>query len=120
MEAHELFPPRAEIQVDDVVLELKPFSLFEKSWAHREFATKEQGNGITNLAESLQKLEMLVVAKFAWRLVADKSLISEEAFFKYCSNSRNLVKVYNSILTCLRDSEPPPAVGKRLQEIKKF
>lgn len=119
MELQDLNPPRAVIHVGDIEVELKPFSLFEKAWVLQEFSTPENKNGLQVLADALGNLDMLTVSRFAWRLVADKNSITKKEFFSHCEDRKNLVKVYEALCKCLKDSEPTKHASRKLEELKK-
>jgi len=119
MKLEEFNPETPELEVNGVTLTFKKFRLIDKAWSISAFASKEQPNGIQNLATGLQNLDAVVIARLAWRLVRNKTDIHEEVFYDYAENKRNLMTVLTVLNTILAQSQPTTKVNDRMRELKK-
>lgn len=119
MKLEEFNPAPPEININGKVVEFNKFRLIDKAWATLAFSSKEQPNGLQNLANGLQNLDAVVIARLAWRLVKNKRDIDEEAFYDYAEKQRNLMEILTRINQILEQSQPSTKVNDRMRELKK-
>lgn len=119
MNLEEFNPPKPELDINGKTISFKLFTLYHKAWASLAFSTKENTNGLINLAEGLRILDPLIISKFAWRLVENKKDIDEEEFYNFAERRQNILKILEVINIVLEKSQPSTKVNERMRELKK-
>jgi hypothetical protein len=119
MKMEDLNSPTPELEVNGITVTFKKFSLYEKAWCIANFATKEQPNGLAILAEGLQKLDPLIVSRFAWRLVDNKRDITSKDFYDFAEDHKNLLQILVIVNAVLEMSRPSQKANEKMQELKK-
>ena len=101
--------------------ELKKFSLAAQVWAHDEFKTTEEPNGLNNLSEKLIELDGGAIAKTCYFLLKDKSdFPTEEKFIDSLGDNHTALKILlKPFSDCLGVSQPTDDDTANEVELKK-
>ncbi len=118
---NDLNPSESTVNLAGKSYTLKPFSLFVQVWAHDEFATESEPNGLTNLSHKLMELDAGAIAKTCYFLLKDKSDFPTcEKFINALGDNYAVVKVLLEPLSrCLGVSQPTSDDTANEIELKK-
>jgi hypothetical protein len=99
---------------------LKKFSLAAQVWAHSEFATAEEPNGLVNLSQKLTELDEVALMKSCYWLLEDKSKYpTEDSFIDCFKDKYDALKVLlEPFSECLGVSQPETSTADEV-ELKK-
>ena len=105
---NDLNPRPSEFLLGGKTYELKKFSLAAQVWAHDEFATPEEKNGLTVLSQKLVELDPKAIAKSCYYLMKDKKdFPSEENFIDALGDHYNVISILlEPFSRCLGVSQP--------------
>jgi hypothetical protein len=100
---------------------LKKFSLAAQVWAHSEFATEAEPNGLTNLSNKLIELDAGAIAKSCYYLLKDKTdFPTESNFLDAMSDNFTAIKILlDPFSECLGVSQPTTDDTAEEVELKK-
>ena len=105
---NDLNPRPSKFTLRGKTYEMKKFSLSAQVWAHDEFATAEEKNGLTNLSQKLVELDPSAIAKTCYFLLKDKNdFPCEENFIDALGDHYSIVKILlEPFSRCLGVSQP--------------
>lgn len=108
VKTHELKPSNAHIKLNGKEYELRSFDLLAQSWAHREFATETQPEGMFNLADKLRVMheDLSTLIKCCWHLLKQKSDFGsldgfERAVIAEGKRRQSEIEVYGELVNAL-------------------
>lgn len=118
---NDLNPRASKFILGNKAYELKKFSLAAQVWAHDEFKTAEEPNGLTNLSAKLIELDGGAIAKSCYFLLKDKSdFPTEEKFLDAMSDNHTMLTVLlKPFSECLGVSQPTSEDSETEVELKK-
>jgi len=118
---NDLNPSESVFNLAGKRYELKPFSLFVQVWAHDEFATESEPNGLTILSQKLMELDAGAIGKTCYFLLKDKADFPTcEKFLNALGDNLTTVKVLLEPLSrCLGVSQPTNEDMTNEVELKK-
>lgn len=118
---NDLNPRPSKFTLAGKTYELKKFSLAAQVWAHDEFKTGEEPNGLTNLSAKLMELDGGAIAKSCYFLLKDKSdFLTEEKFIDSLGDNVTILKVLlKPFSECLGVSQPTDDDTANEVELKK-
>lgn len=108
----DLNPIDSTVMINDKKLTLKKFSLLAQCWAHEEFATKDEPNGIKNLSEIIQDwTQPEPVIKLSWYLLKEKSEFRDFDHYLEFIDSKNskwnnVKNIFESVVKTIGVSQP--------------
>jgi len=124
----DLNPVCASFRFNDNDYELRPFDLAAQVWAHTEFATDDNKNGVDVLSTRIQDLsDFEPILKCAWHLLKRKrhfgfydEFVSQISKGDIASNQSKLIgDIYNAFVKTLGVSQPQLDQIKEDLELKK-
>lgn len=118
---NDLNPRPSKFTLRGKTYEMKKFSLAAQVWAHDEFATDEEKNGLTVLSQKLVELDPSAIAKTCYYLLKDKTdFPTEESFIDALEDHYTTVKVLlEPFSRCLGVSQPTEDDTAEEVELKK-
>jgi len=118
---NDLNPRPSKFVLRGISYELKKFSLSAQVWAHDEFKTKEEPNGLTNLSNRLLELDAGAIAKSCYFLLKDKqNFANEESFIDAFPDNNTVLQVLlKPFSECLGVSQPTDDDTENEVELKK-
>ena len=118
---NDLNPRPSEFILSGKTYVLKKFSLAAQVWAHDEFSTKEEKNGLTVLSTKLMELDANAIAKSCYFLLKDKSdFPTEEKFINSLADHYTTIKILlEPFSRCLGISQPSDDDTSEEVELKK-
>lgn len=118
---NDLNPRATKFTLAGEVFEMKKFSLAAQVWAHDEFATTEEENGLTVLSQKLVELDSGAIAKISYYLLKDKTKFpTEESFLDALGDHYNVIKILLAPFSrCLGVSQPTEDETANEVELKK-
>lgn len=118
---NDLSPRPSKFILRGNVYELKKFSLAAQVWAHAEFATAEEPNGLTALSQKVIELDPAAIGKTCYYLLKDKSdFPTEEKFLDALGDHHTVLKVLlQPFSECLGVSQPTEDDTAEELELKK-
>jgi hypothetical protein len=91
---NDLNPRPSKFTLAGKTYEMKKFSLAAQVWAHDEFATAEEANGLNVLSQKLVELDPSAIAKTCYFLLKDKTdFPNEESFIDALGDHYSIVKI---------------------------
>ena len=118
---NDLNPRPSKFTLRGKTYEMKKFSLAAQVWAHDEFATDEEKNGLTVLSQKLVELDPSAISKTCYYLLKDKTdFPTEESFIDALEDHYTTVKVLlEPFSRCLGVSQPTEDDTAEEVELKK-
>ncbi len=118
---NDLNPRPSKFILSGKTYEMKKFSLSAQVWAHDEFATDEEKNGLTALSQKLVELDPSAIAKSCYFLLKDKTdFPCEENFIDALGDHYNTVNILlEPFSRCLGVSQPSEEETADEVELKK-
>lgn len=118
---NDLDPRASKFLIGNKTYEMKKFSLAAQVWAHDEFATTEEKNGLNVLSEKLVELDPSAIAKTCYFLLKDKSdFPTEENFINALGDHYSVIKILlEPFSRCLGVSQPSEDETAHEVELKK-
>lgn len=118
---NELNPRASKFKLAGKVYEMKKFSLAAQVWAHDEFATTEEPNGLTALSEKLVEVDANAIVKSCYFLLKDKTdFPTEENFIEAFVDHYTIIKLLLPPFSeCLGVSQPTEDDTAEEVELKK-
>ncbi len=118
---NELNPRASKFLLRGKEYPLKKFTLAAQVWAHSEFATKEEPNGLVNLSTKLVELDSGAIAKSCYFLLEDKTdFPTEDSFLDSLGDNFTVIKVLLAPFSeCLGVSQPSSEETELEVELKK-
>jgi len=124
---YELNARDAEFVLDGKTYHLRKFDLNARVWAHDEFKTEDEQDGLKALAQRLQNKwnDLPAVSKTVFHLIKEKDLFGTyesfiDAIEKAPKNTNTiLIDLYNALNACLGASEPSKDEIEEDEELKK-
>jgi len=118
---NDLNPRESEFVLRGTTYKLKKFSLAAQVWAHDEFATAEEKNGLTVLSTKLIELDSGAIAKTCYFLLKDKQdFATQESFIDALGDHVTTIQVLLAPFSaCLGVSQPSDDENADEVELKK-
>ena len=118
---NDLNPRPSSFELAGKTYEIKKFSLAAQVWAHDEFATAEEKNGLNVLSQKLIELDFSAIAKTCYYLLKDKrDFPTVESFINALGDHYNGIKILlEPFSRCLGVSQPTEDDTSEEVELKK-
>lgn len=117
---NDLSPRESSFELCGNTYHLKKFALAAQVWAHDEFATEDEKNGLTVLSQALIELEPSILLKMCYYLLKDKKdFPTLEVFINAFEDHHTVLAVLlKPFSECLGVSQPDEATEDEV-ELKK-
>lgn len=117
----DLNPRASKFILRGKTYELKKFSLAAQVWAHDEFSTESEKNGLVALSEKLREVDPSAIVKSCYFLLKDKTdFPSEESFVEAFKDHLTIIKLLLPPFSeCLGISQPTEDDTAEEVELKK-